>query len=179
MSFTKRVLYGIDSINKLISDAITNTKSWCNDKFALKSDIPDDLEPKVDITSGTLNKTALGIRSKNNANNLGNQDISRYMTIGNLIIQCGNFDTYDNPTAIEKFTSNRCFDIKFPKEFPTACFVVVTTTAEFNQAVVHGNGPQLVATVQGWDKTKFRVMADFCIDGHARVCGMSWIAIGN
>lgn len=69
-------------------------------------------------------------------------------------------------------------DISFPTEFPNKCLVVVATTTELNEARTHGNGPQLIATIQGWDNTKFRVMGDHLTDNYNIPCGVSWIAIG-
>ena len=135
---------------------------------------------KADVTSSqmTSTKTALGSRSSSNANNLANAASATYTEIGDIIIQCGNFDTH-NSTGDERFTSNHCFDITFPKAFPTKCFVVVATTAQFNSLRTSGNGPQVIATIQGWDRTKFRVMADYTDDNNTQASGMSWIAIGN
>ena len=177
MSFTKRVLYGIEGINNLISESITGVKDWCNNRFALKSNIPTSIDPKIGIVSGVHERTGLGVRNKNNALNLGNEDSAKTITIGNLIIQCGNFDTFGNK-GIERFTSNISHDISFPTEFPNKCLVVVATTTELNEARTHGNGPQVIATIQGWDNTKFRVIGDHVTTNYDIPCGVSWIAIG-
>ena len=108
--------------------------------------------------------------------NMGNTDSASCITLGSIIVQCGNFDT--NTVTNGQFKSNRSFEVTFPKPFPNKCLAVVATTAEFNTSVTHTNGPQLITLIQGWDKSKFRVMADSASNDMTRNAGISWIAIG-
>ncbi|MBR1988340.1 MAG: hypothetical protein IKA36_04785 [Clostridia bacterium] len=126
-------------------------------------------------TTGKI--SGLGSRSSS-VPNLGNQDDSSVIQIGNIIIQCGNFDTH-GATGNNAFTNNKVFDIKFPIQFPNKCMVVVASTAQYNIARTAGNGPQIISTVLGWDKTKFRIMGDHTNDDLRHPSGISWIAIGN
>ena len=160
-----------------LDQCTTNIIPTANNHIASKKYVDDKLSVTQSSDSGG-NYTGIGLRNTNNANNLGNPDSTSYFKIGNMIIQCGNFDTQGNTNNIDKLTNNRSFDVTFPISFPTKCLCVVASTAEFTTGRTNDNGPQLIAVIQGWNKSKFRLMADTTTNGHSVPCGISWIAIG-
>ena len=161
----------LDKIN-FLQNIDTNLDTLLASK-ADRTSVPDISNTEYSTTDKIL---GLGSRSSS-VPNLGNKDDSSVIQIGNIIIQCGNFDTY-GASGNNAFTSNRVFDIEFPIQFPNKCMVVVASTAQYNTARTT-QGPQIISTVLGWDTTKFRIMGDHTSDNLIHASGISWIAIGN
>ena len=182
MTIMRRVPFWMGKLKQDIQDVIalskTTIQSWCNERFSLLGHKHSVEEFGISHEeTNRSNHVVQGWRSTNNARNLGNPDSSSYFKIGDIVIQCGNFDTC-NTVSSGHFTSNRVFDVEFPLEFPTKCVCVVASIAQFASNVTNGNGPQCDALVQGWDKTKFRIMGDYTTTGYDEPGGVSWIAIG-
>lgn len=127
--------------------------------------------------AGGTTITHHGRRSSSNAPSIEVGDYAGYFTIGDMIIQYGSYDT-TGTSGTARFTSNYVFDVYFPKTFPSKCCVVVASTCEFNPDQTGSNGPEIVATIEGWDRSKFRIMGDYVNGNLVRASGFSWIAIG-
>lgn len=127
--------------------------------------------------AGGVIVSVLGTRSSSNANCIEVDSDAGYFTIGDIIIQYGSYDT-TGTSGTARFTYNYVFDVYFPKTFPSKCCVVVASTCEFNPDQTNPNGPEIVATIEGWDRSKFRIMGDYVNGNLVRASGFSWIAIG-
>ena len=127
--------------------------------------------------TGSVTITPKGTRNVNNKPQINVADSCGWFQIGNLIIQYGTYNTAGK-TSTNAFTGNQLFEVNFAKSFPTKCLSVVASICEFDTALAHGNGPQIIATLEGWNNSKFVIMGDHTADGLIRASAFSYIAIG-